>query len=473
MNNKTLLVYPNRETKNFLNDDKNFLILDENGVSHFCSKDKKRILIHNSMRVFFKLNDIRNELNWWLPIFERWVGKSYLYEDYRIKILNLINYLAEISSFTNIQRVIHFTAVPHHILSVTSSIFSIKLSIDQIFFYPSIFDGRLIPIVQKASSYKREVIFHKNTKISYDELINEFLKNKISGNPPKLNPKITSKKKSFLFAFMFLTVRYIKNSIFGFKSINPLKNAPFFFDEEQFNTSNYYEIIRGQKSFLKLYKELSISTSNFLKVFEKNKKILLIAAHYQPEATSFPEGGDYINHIDIVNKLRQIGYEEPLYYKEHPATKLYIDPPHLFITKVSMYKSSLYLNYLSKLNVVFVDYSFPLEIENNLSEKYLPITITGSIAIERSLVGLKTIVCGKPIYEGLPGTTHISSINDKKMIGDMDLRRDEKIAKKAKDFLKNIMDNNTIVNPFGIATGIKEKQTQQEFIEFLKTSNFS
>ena len=55
----------------------------------------------------------------------------------------------------------------------------------------------------------------------------------------------------------------------------------------------------------------------------------------------------------------------------------------------------------------------------------------------------------------------------------MDLRRDEKIAKKAKDFLKNMMNNNTIVNPFGIATGIKEKQTQQEFIEFLKTSNFS
>ena len=107
MNNKILLVYPNRETKIFLNDDENFLILDENGVSHYCSKDKKRILIHNSMRVFFKLSDIRNELNWWLPIFERWVGKSYLYEDYRIKILNLINYLAEISSFINIQRVIH------------------------------------------------------------------------------------------------------------------------------------------------------------------------------------------------------------------------------------------------------------------------------------------------------------------------------------------------------------------------------
>ena len=79
MNHKILLVYPNAEIKNFLNDDKNFLILDENGVSYYSSENKKRILIHNSMRVFFKLNDIRNELNWWLPIFERWVGKSYLY----------------------------------------------------------------------------------------------------------------------------------------------------------------------------------------------------------------------------------------------------------------------------------------------------------------------------------------------------------------------------------------------------------
>ena len=138
---------------------------------------------------------------------------------------------------------------------------------------------------------------------------------------------------------------------------------------------------------------------------------------------------------------------------------------------MSIYKSRLYLNYLSKLKVVVVDYSFPLEIENNLSEKYLPITITGTIAIERSLVGLKTIVCGEPLYEGLPGTIHINNITDKKMISDMDLKRDKQIAKKAKDFLKSMMNNNTIVNPFGIATGIKAK-ANQEFMNFLKTSTF-
>ena len=58
------------------------------------------------------------------------------------------------------------------------------------------------------------------------------------------------------------------------------------------------------------------------------------------------------------------------------------------------------------------------------------------------------------------------------MISDIDLRRDKLIAKKAKDFLKSMMNNNTIVNPFGIATGIKAEENKQEFMDFLKTSNF-
>ena len=55
-------------------------------------------------------------------------------------------------------------------------------------------------------------------------------------------------RKNHFHSHNFLTVRYIKNSIFGFKSINSSINAPFF-DEEQFNTSNYFEIIRGKNHF--------------------------------------------------------------------------------------------------------------------------------------------------------------------------------------------------------------------------------
>ena len=48
----------------------------------------------------------------------------------------------------------------------------------------------------------------------------------------------------------------------------------------------------------------------------------MIAAHFQPEATSFPEGENYYNHISINRKLRSLGYKEEIFYKEHPASQI-------------------------------------------------------------------------------------------------------------------------------------------------------
>ena len=79
-------------------------------------------------------------------------------------------------------------------------------------------------------------------------------------------------------------------------------------------------IIKSQYQFLKAYKLNSIDTNEI----EKQRPILVIMAHLQPEATSFPEGGRAYSHLALVSHLRQLGYKDPIYFKEHWASCYYL-----------------------------------------------------------------------------------------------------------------------------------------------------
>lgn len=462
-----LLVLPYRQLKEEFFDNEKYFFLEENGISFYNNHSKKREILIDDGEVYYTLNNLRDELNWWIPIFERWIGKSFLFEEYRIKVLSAINYLKNVESKFNIKKIIHFTAIPHHIISFTVNIFGIKSNINQVFFYSCIFDGRLIPVLQDSTG-KRVIINHKLSIINYDKPISSFIKNKFDGNNPKINTPITKGKKSLFYVYLLLSLKFIKNNILRLKNDNRLKKGIFFFNENEFSISNYFEIVNRQNDFLKYYKRYSINETTFKKEIINKGKVLVIAAHYQPEATSFPEGSSYMNHIDIMIVLRNIGFEEKIFYKEHQASDLYIDPPSIFITKVSNYKNLYYLNFMKKHNVCFINQGVPLNINDEYSEMYLPITITGTIAIERSLVGLKTIICGEPIYKGLPGTIHIDTIKDKDFLKNINLKKEKKIANDAKIFLKELFDNNTIQNPFGIASGLKNEKNIDKFLQFIK-----
>ena len=91
MNNRILLIFPNPGVKEQIYKKEEFLIVEENGVTFFDKKSKKRKLCVKSNKIFYSLNQIRDQLNWWIPIFERWIGKSYFFEEYRTKILEIIN----------------------------------------------------------------------------------------------------------------------------------------------------------------------------------------------------------------------------------------------------------------------------------------------------------------------------------------------------------------------------------------------
>jgi len=123
----------------------------------------------------------------------------------------------------------------------------------------------------------------------------------------------------------------------------------------------------------------------------------VIVAHYQPESSTFPEGGRFHNHIDIVSELRLRGITGPILYKEHPMTLSVVQEGR--ITRIGVARSKNYYQTLTNLGCLFVSEEFNV-VENH---SVWPITITGSIALERSVRGLATVVLGPAWYRGLPG----------------------------------------------------------------------
>ena len=193
--------------------------------------------------------------------------------------------------------------------------------------------------------------------------------------------------------------------------------------------------IFSQKSFLTMYK--NISKVNVNEYLGKQRKIIIVA-HSQPEASTVPMGGNYSSHINLILKLRSLGISDKIFYKEHAVSKIYFDTK-LGPTGIGGYRSKQYLETLYSLGVKFV----PIDESDLRKNNNWIITITGTVAIERSLVGLKTIVAGNPWFEGLPGTIPIDQVT--KDLLNTDPNDDlTNVSKKAMDFLSNIMDNNCL-----------------------------
>ena len=162
---------------------------------------------------------------------------------------------------------------------------------------------------------------------------------------------------------------YSYASIRQFIGLNKKKNI------SNYSVLTHLKQLSQQRDFLRYYNQ------NSLKNLDINlKNSLIIIANYQPEGTSFPMGKDNNNHIDILYKLRNLGYKNKIFYKEHHDTQNF----YLKIiqnTRVGSARSVDYLKILKKLNVDFLPMN--LNVNSKAFDNILPITISGTIAIER------------------------------------------------------------------------------------------
>ena len=149
--------------------------------------------------------------------------------------------------------------------------------------------------------------------------------------------------------------------------------------------------------------------------------------------------------------------------KEHPEFRTYSSSGHS--SRAGIFRSVNFYQILRNLGCVFVDRNFMV------NEKGTVITLTGTIAIERSLAGRKTVVMGKIWYEGLPGTMSLEHFTQNHL--NLDKLPDDKIASEARLFMAERLNNRTLDNPYGIATGFRSPKIMeltdhnQEFKTFI------
>jgi hypothetical protein len=158
---------------------------------------------------------------------------------------------------------------------------------------------------------------------------------------------------------------------------------------------NKYKLRRLSKNYLTLC-EKKLPTAHYI----------YFSPHFQPERSTLPEGGDFVDHIiaiDVLNNFIQEGV--PIIYKEHPRQ---FDPTDLSRQK---YRDITYYNLIqSHGNVLFADpFADPLRL---ISGSLVVVTVTGTAGWEALMNGKPVIVFGDPWYRECAACLHVSQISE-------------------------------------------------------------
>ncbi|TGL99215.1 hypothetical protein [Leptospira jelokensis] len=378
------------------------------------------------------------------PLWVRWTDQHFEMEMILRESLQFYLYLKSYLKNLNVKYAIFHTSICHHLYDNIVQMVLEDLKIPQIFLYGIQVCNRLLPLIQSSTISDRKSLDLKVNSYNGKQDIALFESNLKQAKPPALNVTHSHNNKSIFFALFFWLQFFLKLKIKGIKSnseipyVSKLASRTFF---------NGIQLLLSQREAIKFYQE---KMDPFIEdeILSKPEISLLIAAHYQPEATTFPEGGEWNNYLDQILLIRSHGYQGTIYFKEHPASFSYYD--HIVgLTKVGCFRSVDFYQSLLKLGCKFVPPTVSLKEDSRIFPKILPITMTGSIAIERSLLGYPTIVTGFPWYTGMPGCYSLKDIKKALRIGFK-----EKLILETKKFLIHKISNHTLVNAVGIATGL-------------------
>jgi hypothetical protein len=449
INDKIVLVRPHQKIIELIWDVDNLIIFDNfgwwdvvNGRKNIIEKKKINVCEVDSK---ISIKDMVDYMRKWGPILSRWndCGDQFelILRDMMIQSIATSHVLKKL----NIKYAFFQTGVSHHLDSVVFEYACSLASVKQIFLYAETFRGRLLPLVQEHSILDRKPLSIGISNYDYSKDIQSLIDHKLNDKPLDLN-HVAKKEKIYAYAVTKMTWRAMKSVLR--RLIRKNKEEYTYFP---YSLSSHLRQLSQQRKALKFYKNNEVTVNYMSNSQNFNNDVdLLIMAHQQPEATSFPEGGRFNNHIDIVLELRRRGYSDTIYYKEHPGTFQYFNNIVVGHLRIGMCRSTSYYKQLLDLGCKFVSTDYFFSLDNS---HFLPITITGTIAIERSLSGLNTIVLGEPWFKGMPGLHGIDSLTHLLGKGEMILKSNHEISKQSLLFLKNILNNNTLTNIIGVGTG--------------------
>lgn len=400
--------------------------------------------------------EVVDELRGWGPIFARHddFGSGY---ELKLRSLALdIFALGYALNQTGIRHVIFQTFASHHIDSLVCELACRLYGIHQVFLYGDPFKQRILPFIQTRNILDRRPLGVRVSNAVYDNILQSLADGRQVQTFPS-NIKMREKAwsvawRNLLFRFAVLCHR----ALFRGRIAKP-----------EMSVSSELRLLNTHHKALKTLREYSEKDawSKALDICDSQESLIpVIFAHLQPEATTFPEGGLYSTHVDVVASIRERGYLGPIIYKEHPV--MYFAGGGRDSHRGGVYRSPEYYRQLLDLGCIFAERGSVMPD----NDRFLPVTITGSIGVERALRGLPTIVAGHPWYSGLPGTLDLTAFENS--LSYEALGSELEIKKQAQNFLKNILNFNTIENSIGVGFNIQKVNAERDLAFFTEFRNF-
>jgi len=380
---------------------------------------------------------ILSELKQLTPIFSRHFGTlddlDYSLRFITLQILSLVEALESIKADTV---VMHFSGSSHLLLDNMLEIAATSANVLLVFFRP-VGQDRVLAMVQNRGIGSRTVL-----KFSQTEALNSEIRRSIdegwfqpvaslstklghSPNTEYAHALIQQLKRLFIVTFRSNMRRTYNADREILSPISPIRDI---------------SLIQKQKTALKylhrLEKEHRSQVLNLLQ--NSNSVNLCIYAHLEPEMTVFPEGGKLNGVIEIVIKLRSLGFQQPILIREHPTTQNFNRGTTSF--RIGTTRSKNYYEALERMGCLF---AHP-EDKELIERRAIAVTIVGNVAIQRSLSGKPSIFTGFPWYRGMPGTF---DLQDSRF--DFEALRQSIDTVAARDFLANLLTGSTLpTKPF-------------------------
>lgn len=458
MTSRVLVALPDPVIRKLLWTDPRVVILDDDGwwVLDAAGGNRRQVDTFSFEVDWSRHPDVGSllqQLKYWSPIWTRWVAHAEQYELLYRSALFYVRHVQAACAALGIGRMLITTGVSHHLETSLLEVAAAEMGILQVFLYFNPISNRLQPLFQERSIADRRQSTAVVSRYRAADDIVAFRDRRAHGRRPKLSYDIGP--QCSWFSYGVLNAFYVKarhRAAWGKRRLQGRSaDARFFEQYRGLGVADYLRVLNNQRQALR-YLRARVSSRPIESFAEGNgRSTVLIAAHYQPEATSFPEGGAFGNHVDIAIKLRALGLRGPILYREHFASAYY-QLPLVHQTLVGVSRSVSYYQQLEQLGCVFVDYSSPLPLDDDAGRALLPVTITGTIAVERSLAGLATIVTGHPWYKGLPGTRELNAASSIEQL--VTSPSGAATTADAVGFLDRGLSGTTILNVPGLGSGV-------------------
>jgi hypothetical protein len=373
--------------------------------------------------------------------------------------------------------ILFFTRSPHHLFTIVWDIAAEKAGIRRCFIGKNPLTGLLHP--RFALDSIGEMIggraFSGLSSDSLEMHVRDYANRSLVGLPPLYNSVYGKRHSSYSLSIMAVIASHTR------RTMKALTTASRDILAKEYALNNSYGLledlwlIRTQANAVAYYREQCISKEQAL-ASEKSDCLPIVYAHLQPEATTFPDGAEYHDHIRLVAALRRLGYDGKIIYQEHHASFKFTGPK-VGPIRAGAFRSIAYYRALEELGCVFVKPGAINSLQTEISNKVLPISITGSIALERALNGLPAIIAGKAWFKGVPNVYEIDKIQSSINLSQFFGLDSELAAEDARAYIKAVLGGmqfeffgkDLVRNSIG---DCEDEDSRQEFERFLSLNLF-